>query len=125
MARRVAAHQEQRKLKEPVASIQHPFSGSHGVKKRDALARHVGQRDGYRCFMCQCSLYPGRDAPNSRVLEHLEPWRLSPDKAYDPDNIKLCCKQCHDSTCASIEAQHWGNAEMIKAVKLRMTAEWD
>ena len=97
---------------------QHPFSGSSGIAKRDRLAAEVGARDGYQCFMCGTALYPGRKASNSRVLEHLEPWRDVRSKAYDPNNLKLCCKRCHDTHCQSIEAQYPGDPNMMRQAKL-------
>jgi len=100
-------------------AINHPFSGSAGAAARDKLAEIIGARDGYQCFLCGVFLYPGRQASNSRVVEHLEPWRLSPDKAFDPANLRLCCKQCHDTICQSIEAQCHGNAKAMRDAKLR------
>lgn len=105
--------------------MNHPFAGSSGSKRRKHLAEQVGTQQGYECFICQCILYSGRKAANASVLEHLKPWRLSPDHAYDPDNLRLCCKRCHDTVCQSIEDAHWPDAEMIAQAKLRLTTEWE
>ena len=97
----------------------HPFAGRNGSSKRNALLKQVAERDGWLCRMCKTTLYSGRIAGNSAVLDHIKPVRLRPDLSHDPSNLQLVCKRCHDSECKAIEARHPNDADKIARAKAR------
>ena len=90
---------------------------THKSKAWQAKRLTILARDFYTCKMCGASLTNGRKHGRAAVVDHLEPVTLSPAKAMDDENLQAVCKLCHDSTCASIEAQH-DTAEAIRAAKL-------
>jgi 5-methylcytosine-specific restriction protein A len=46
-----------------------------------------------------CVKRTGRPAP-AMVVDHIESVQDRPDLAYDWDNLRACCKPCHDSRTA-------------------------
>jgi len=46
-----------------------------------------------------CVRRTGRPAP-STVVDHIESVQDRPDLAYDWDNLRACCKPCHDARTA-------------------------
>ena len=69
--------------------------------------------------MCGALLRTGRNAPDSAVVDHIEPIELSPHRIDDPTNLWAVCKGCHDGACASIERQNWPDAALIATAKRR------
>lgn len=74
-------------------------------------------RDLYRCQMCGIILRSGRTDEASALVDHIKPAKLRPDLFHDMTNLQACCRQCHVTTCAEIEAKHWPDAELIDAAK--------
>ncbi len=97
---------------------QHPFAGSKGSKLRAHLLDVVGYRDGWRCRMCsKAHLFKGKADHNSAVLDHIRPHQLRADLTWNAENLQLVCKQCHDTTCQSIERRLWPDADAIALEK--------
>jgi len=51
------------------------------------LRMAVLERDGYRCRSC--------GARGRLEVDHVEPVRTRPDRAYDPSNLQSLCARCH------------------------------
>lgn len=98
---------------------QHPFAGRAGSKIRDRFAADLFVRQSGACKMCgklvDASLR-GTTSARAAVVDHLTPWRLDPDRAFDIENLVLVCRQCH-ATCDSIEKRLWPDAVAIAAEK--------
>ena len=58
------------------------------------LAAQIRKRDNMRCAFCGTACGFKGDA----IVDHIKPRRLHPELAYDPNNLQLLCKRCHDST---------------------------
>lgn len=105
----------------------HPFSGRKGSAARDRFASSLyAQQDG-KCRMCSQPIpasLRGKTGRRAAVVDHLRPWRLRPDLAHDLTNLALVCAGCHFTHCASIEAAHAGDAELIAQAKERVGQEW-
>ncbi|MFV1807415.1 HNH endonuclease [Phaeobacter sp. Ax4a-4a] len=108
-------------------SDQHPFSGRKGSEARDRFATTLYAQQGGKCWMC-CQPIPaglrGKTGKRAAVVDHIRPWRLRPDLAFELTNLGLVCAGCHFTHCASIEAAHAGDAEMIAQAKERIGQEW-
>ncbi len=52
-----------------------------------ALRAAILERDGYRCRSC--------GARGRLEVDHVEPVRSAPERAYDPENLQALCAQCH------------------------------
>ncbi|MEX5600713.1 HNH endonuclease [Pseudophaeobacter sp. C1-32P7] len=65
----------------------------------------------------------GRAGDRAAVVDHLRPWRLRPDLAFDLSNLQLICRSCH-ATCDSIEKNNWPDAELIAEAKGRAGQTW-
>lgn len=83
-----------------------------GTKERPAwyqsarwqrLRRKVLIRDEYRCRQTGVRLTDGRQAPNSAVVDHINPHRWNPDLFWDEDNLQAVSKQWHDSEKQKLE----------------------
>ena len=110
-----------------MAAKRHPFSGSLGQRRRDAIMRDTFADQNGQCAMCQSPVDPtlrGKVDPRSAVLDHIRPHNLRPDLALDVGNLWMVCKACHDGPCASIEARLWPNADAIADAK-RAHREFD
>ncbi|UWR77937.1 HNH endonuclease [Phaeobacter inhibens] len=108
-------------------SDQHPFSGRNGSAARDRLASVLYAQQGGKCRMCSRPIPPslrGKTGKRAAVVDHLRPWRLRPDLAFELTNLGLVCAGCHFTHCASIEAAHAGDAELIAQAKERIGQEW-
>jgi 5-methylcytosine-specific restriction protein A len=53
------------------------------------LRAAVKARDGHRCVVC------GRAADRLDV-DHIIDWKLRPDLALDPTNLRAVCRPCHN-----------------------------
>mgnify|MGYP006274122807 FL=1 len=51
------------------------------------LRAAVLERDGYRCRSC--------GARGRLEIDHVEPVRTAPHRAYDPHNLQALCPKCH------------------------------
>lgn len=58
--------------------------------RRWQVLRHaILERDGWRCREC---------GERGRLeVDHIEPVRTAPKRAYDPANLQVLCSQCHSS----------------------------
>lgn len=92
----------------------HPLATAQGKR----LRKQVLIRDQYTCQMCGILVSQGRHKSNAATVDHTVPATLAPELTFDASNLRTVCKRCHDSTCATIEAQHAGDAEAIRAAKL-------
>ena len=104
----------------------HPFSGRAGSARRDAFAAILYAQQGGKCRMCHSPIpasLRGRSGKRAAVVDHLRPWRMVPERAYDKANLQLICRGCH-ATCESIEASHPNDPDMIAAVKEREGETW-
>jgi 5-methylcytosine-specific restriction endonuclease McrA len=52
------------------------------------------------------------------VADHIVPHRGSATLFWDRDNLWCVCKECHDTTCQEIEAQHAMTDDEIRQAKL-------
>jgi len=50
-------------------------------------------RDEPWCRYCRAA----GDLTPAEVVDHIEPVRDAPDRAFDPENLQGLCKHCHDS----------------------------
>jgi 5-methylcytosine-specific restriction protein A len=87
------------------------------VKRWTDLRLSVLVRDLYQCQMCGVSLIQGREDGRSALVDHIIPAKLCPELFYEPTNLQACCRNCHASTCADIEARYAGDADAIAAAK--------
>ncbi len=87
------------------------------VKRWAELRSAILLRDLYRCQMCGVTLTQGRDDDRAALVDHIMPAKLCPDLFYEPSNLQACCRNCHASTCADVEARYVGDADAIAAAK--------
>ena len=67
--------------------------------------------------MCGCICLSGRPThPRAATIDHLTPHKGDEALFYDPENLWLVCKQCHDGPCAEIERLHPGGEAAAKAL---------
>ncbi|WP_101341518.1 HNH endonuclease [Cereibacter azotoformans] len=56
--------------------------------RRWQILRHaILERDGWRCRCC--------GARGRLEIDHIEPVRTAPDRAFDPGNLQALCGPCH------------------------------
>lgn len=70
--------------------------------------------------MCATLIGPslrGTERRNAAVIDHIRPYKLRPDLAFDESNLALICKRCHDSICHAIEQRHWPDDAAIAREK--------
>lgn len=65
----------------------------------------------------------GKTGKRAAVVDHLRPWQMVTERAFDITNLQLICRGCH-ATCESIEASHPNDPEMIAAAKERAGEVW-
>lgn len=87
-ARAAAAEESLRRLYS-TARWRHPETG---------MRARILTRDGWQCRMCSVSLNGPVNAPNSPVVDHVEPHRGNLVLFWAEDNLQALCKQCHDTT---------------------------
>lgn len=63
----------------------------------------VLQRDQYTCQQTGVLLIGKHPAPNSPVVDHIEPHRGDPDLFWDEENLQSVAKSWHDSVKQSME----------------------
>ncbi|WP_339767152.1 HNH endonuclease [uncultured Pseudosulfitobacter sp.] len=63
----------------------------------------VLQRDQYTCQQTGVLLIGKHPAPNSPVVDHIEPHRGDPDLFWDEENLQSVAKIWHDSVKQSME----------------------
>ncbi|MDJ0857443.1 MAG: HNH endonuclease [Dinoroseobacter sp.] len=86
------------------------------TKRWRTLRWQIIERDGFACVKC---------GARSRSLEvdHIEPVRSAPERAYDPDNLQTLCASCHTRKTriecghkpASEARQQW--AELVRETR--------
>lgn len=57
------------------------------------IAEKVRRRDKQLCQKC---LRYGRKTP-AKIVHHIEPVEVNPDRAYDIDNLMSLCEACHNA----------------------------
>jgi 5-methylcytosine-specific restriction protein A len=68
------------------------MSGFYSTRRWRYTAQQILIRDNFTCSHCGASRYQG-----ARIdVDHIQPIRLRPDLAYDPDNLRLLCRRCHN-----------------------------
>lgn len=82
-------------------------SGGDGVARRSRdwlntakwrrVRLEILERDGFRCQQTGVVLDGKYPAPNSAVVDHVEPHRGDEDLFWDKDNMQAVCKSWHDS----------------------------
>jgi 5-methylcytosine-specific restriction protein A len=80
-----------------------------------ALRWQILERDGFRCVQCQ--------AVGRLEVDHIEPVRDAPEKAFDPANLQTLCPRCHTRKTriecghppASEARQRW--AELVRMTR--------
>ena len=87
------------------------------VKRWADVRADILVRDLYRCQMCGTILTQGRDDDRAALVDHIIPAKLCPELFYEPTNLQACCRLCHATTCADIEARYAGDADAIAAAK--------
>lgn len=93
------------------------------VKRWADLRGMVLVRDLFTCQMCGIILTNGRTDDRSGLIDHIIPAKLCPDLFYEPSNLQACCRNCHVTTCADIEARYAGDADAIAAAKRAVRPE--
>lgn len=67
------------------------------------LRLRILDRDHWTCQRTGVSLKPGRDRPESAVVDHIEPHRGDERLFWDEDNLEAVSKAYHDSQKQKIE----------------------
>ena len=57
------------------------------TRRWKALRLEILRRDGFACVKC--------GARGRLEVDHIEPVRRAPERAYDPDNLQSLCAACH------------------------------
>ena len=57
------------------------------TKRWKHLRLQIMERDGFACVQCQ--------AVGRLEVDHIEPVRDAPEKAFDPANLQTLCPACH------------------------------
>lgn len=58
-----------------------------GTRRWRGLRWQILRRDGFACVRC--------GARGRLEVDHIEPVRSAPERAYDPDNLQSLCPSCH------------------------------
>lgn len=101
-------------------AMQHPFAGRKGSKQRTLHAVSLFASQMGKCKMCGRPVDPslkGKTDPRACVVDHIVPWRLTPDTAHDRTNLQLVCRCCH-GLCHSIEQRYWPDGKAIARMKM-------
>lgn len=69
----------------------------YNTKAWKVLRKEIIARDGGRCRQTGVLLVGAVNAPNSPVVDHIEPHRGNPALFWDPDNLQTVAKSWHDS----------------------------
>lgn len=84
----------------------------YSTKRWRALRRAVLKRDAWTCRQTGVLLIGKDPAPNSPVVDHIQPHRGDPDLFWDIENLQAVSKAWHDSEKQRIErgaGGGWGN----------------
>lgn len=57
------------------------------TRRWQVLRQQILERDGWKCRSC---------GERRRLeIDHIQPVRLAPEKAFDPSNLQTLCGRCH------------------------------
>jgi 5-methylcytosine-specific restriction endonuclease McrA len=109
--------QSTRQVRDTRFSSDAELRSKYKVKRWSDLRLEILVRDLYQCQMCGVFLAQGKDDDRAALVDHIRPAKLCPELFYEPTNLQACCRRCHVTTCAYIEARHSGDADAIEAAK--------
>ena len=75
------------------------------TKAWNDLRLTIIKRDKFKCQHCDTFVTKGKKSPRSAVVHHKEAHKGNLGLFYDPNNLELTCKSCHDGDLQSTEAR--------------------
>lgn len=84
-------------------------SWRHLYKRKawEALRVRIMAESEGQCAMCGTLCIGPHGKPDSPVVDHIKPHKGDEALFFDPDNLQLLCKRCHDGTKAREESRGW------------------